>query len=188
MNNTCVYSQFEKYFVKQEQCKTTISDEEIMNHINTAPIDVDKVINEYFKDIPLYQTGYHKFKKPIVTYSILSGQQFVLNEKFSKSVKFNVSNNDYQNLYLTYKKSNILKKLEEVTKILFDKVPVKKLSVSQPGYLIDFDTFYMQISVDRYEGYRNNLMFNSYRKIDQSISDLFDVVDNLHHTSRFPYI
>ena len=136
------------------------------------------------KNQNVYPTNIHRYEKPVYCFSILEGCQFYLNEKFSNNISYSQSNNNYQNLYLSYKKSTIIRKLTKLTEHL--KYPCELTETSIPGLVITLDDCYIQLSIDRYEGYYNNLLFETYRRLHPAIDQLFDTIDLLHK-DLFPF-
>ncbi|EMS11600.1 hypothetical protein KM1_040000 [Entamoeba histolytica HM-3:IMSS] len=188
MTETCLFNWLkEKYQIeiKKTSLSTNINytDEKLIQSLPPQPKSIDDTIKKLFPNAQLFITNIHRFTKPIYCYSILEGSQFQLNSKFSSMVKFSSSNNNYQNLYLSYKKSTILKKLTQMANRLNQKAEITNTSI--PGLVITYPEFYIQLSIDRYEGYYNYLLFESYKKLHPSISLLFECVD-LIHQNLFP--
>lgn len=144
---------------------------------NLPNIDTESIV-EITGEKELHLTGVHRFTRPVFCYSIFRGSQFMLNNKFSNFINYSSSNNNYQNLYLSYKKSTITKYLKQLqSRLTF---PSSLSATSIPSLVIHHPDADVQISVDRYEGYYNQLLFESYKRLHPSIRLLFDAVDIIH--------
>ncbi|KAL7713597.1 hypothetical protein QTN25_008799 [Entamoeba marina] len=179
MSSTPLFKSLEqiKKFIP-ELITTNITDDDIIKTLPSEPPSINEFLQSTFPQLSFSLTNIHRYPIPIYCYSILEGSQFCLNDVFSKQIRYNSTNNDLQNLYLSYKKSTIIKKLENIAKN--QPFPYKIATTSQPALVIQTNSFLLQLTIDHYEGYYNNLFFNSYRSLHPSISLLFDVIDILH--------
>ena len=139
----------EKYLIEPKIIKllteVVYSDEELVQTLPPKPEEKTEEIRRILKNEKIYPTNIHRYEKPVYCFSILGGSQFYLNEKFSNNVSFSQSNNNYQNLYLSYKKSTIIRKLNEMTKHLQWKCSLTETSI--PGLVIDMDDYFIQLSI-----------------------------------------
>ncbi|ELP85411.1 hypothetical protein EIN_087130 [Entamoeba invadens IP1] len=182
-DNKSLVGWLEKKYPFQRKCVEETAqwnDEDLVKLMPQKPSDIAETLHALFPGMKLYQTNVHNYTIPIHCYSILEGSQFSLNEKFSNTVSFSSSNNNYQNLYLSYKKSTILKKLQALSEKILH--PTGMTNTSIPALVVKLPTCIVQVSIDRYEGYYNNLFFNTYKRLHKSFELLFDAVDLLHQT------